>query len=930
MCQPNTSLPERLLAVSTPAPEQVREDIRFLGRVLGRVIAQQEGEDVFELVESTRRMAFDIAHGDAKPEDLVAIFRDLDITKVNLVARAFSYFALIANLAEDLDDESVEAPVSLRKTFAKLKEEGVAPADAASVIRGAHVAPVLTAHPTETRRRTVFDTQTRIKNLLKEAHRGGDMAAIEKEMYLRMTLLWQTALIRIARPTLEDEIDVGLRYYKLSLLDQVPALNRAIRHAMRETFGQQLPDSPVVRPGSWIGGDHDGNPFVNEHTLTYATRKAAATVLQYYADELGELERELSLSDRYSSSSKELGALADAAHNDEKSRVDEPYRRAIFGIRKKVLARLEGEASPSAYASPEELKRDLDVIDRSLRQFNDDIIADDRLARLRSAVTTFGFHLSTLDMRQNSESFENVLTEIFAAASITSDYRGLGEEEKVALLVRELQTNRPLLFPGTEKEFTEDTAKELGIFRAAARAVRDFGPKSVSHCIISMTGTVSDILEPMVLLKEVGLNQVDVVPLFETIEDLKAGAGILEKLWQVPVYREHLRSRGDVQEVMLGYSDSNKDGGYLQANWALYDAELALVELCERHGVELRLAHGRGGAVGRGGGPTYDAILAQPKGAVSGSVRITEQGEVISAKYGAPETARRHLEAFVSGALEASLLDTEPIADPERAYDIMRELADLSGTAYCQLVDDPGFIAYFTQSTPLHEIGELNLGSRPTSRKQTTAITDLRAIPWVLSWSQSRTNIPGWFGVGSAVTAWVQQSSGGECGVGLASVEEVNATADGAETGKAGVKSGDGEVEKRWEELRELYRTWPFFRSVFANMAQVMAKAEMQLARLYANLVDDKETADRIFSLISEEFERTREVYLKVTGNAELVSENQRQARSLKRRYPYLLPLNAIQLELLRRYRRGDDQFLVSKTIQVTMNGLATALRNAG
>ena len=916
--------------MSTPAPEQVREDIRFLGRVLGRVIAQQEGEDVFELVESTRRMAFDIAHGDAKPEDLVAIFRDLDITKVNLVARAFSYFALIANLAEDLDDESVEAPVSLRKTFAKLKEEGVAPADAASVIRGAHVAPVLTAHPTETRRRTVFDTQTRIKNLLKEAHRGGDMAAIEKEMYLRMTLLWQTALIRIARPTLEDEIDVGLRYYKLSLLDQVPALNRAIRHAMRETFGQQLPDSPVVRPGSWIGGDHDGNPFVNEHTLTYATRKAAATVLQYYADELGELERELSLSDRYSSSSKELGALADAAHNDEKSRVDEPYRRAIFGIRKKVLARLEGEASPSAYASPEELKRDLDVIDRSLRQFNDDIIADDRLARLRSAVTTFGFHLSTLDMRQNSESFENVLTEIFAAASITSDYRGLGEEEKVALLVRELQTNRPLLFPGTEKEFTEDTAKELGIFRAAARAVRDFGSESVSHCIISMTGTVSDILEPMVLLKEVGLRQVDVVPLFETIEDLKAGAGILEKLWQVPVYREHLRSRGDVQEVMLGYSDSNKDGGYLQANWALYDAELALVELCERHGVELRLAHGRGGAVGRGGGPTYDAILAQPKGAVSGSVRITEQGEVISAKYGAPETARRHLEAFVSGALEASLLDTEPIADPERAYDIMRELADLSGTAYCQLVDDPGFIAYFTQSTPLHEIGELNLGSRPTSRKQTTAITDLRAIPWVLSWSQSRTNIPGWFGVGSAVTAWVQQSSGGECGVGLASVEEVNATADGAETGKAGVKSGDGEVEKRWEELRELYRTWPFFRSVFANMAQVMAKAEMQLARLYANLVDDKETADRIFSLISEEFERTREVYLKVTGNAELVSENQRQARSLKRRYPYLLPLNAIQLELLRRYRRGDDQFLVSKTIQVTMNGLATALRNAG
>ena len=285
---------------------------------------------------------------------------------------------------------------------------------------------------------------------------------------------------------------------------------------------------------------------------------------------------------------------------------------------------------------------------------------------------------------------------------------------------------------------------------------------------------------------------------------------------------------------MLGYSDSNKDGGYLQANWALYDAELELVDLCARHGVELRLAHGRGGAVGRGGGPTYDAILAQPKGAVSGSVRITEQGEVISAKYGAPETARRHLEAFVSGALEASLLDTEPIADPERAYEIMRELASLSGVAYRQLVDDPGFIAYFTQSTPLHEIGELNLGSRPTSRKQTTAITDLRAIPWVLSWSQSRINIPGWFGVGSAVTSWVAQG-GGNAGGGSAG--------GGGSTATSGAAAGDGvagDEDARWEELRELYRTWPFFRSVFSNMAQVMAKAEMQLARLYANLVDDK------------------------------------------------------------------------------------------
>ncbi|MFS0299717.1 phosphoenolpyruvate carboxylase [Corynebacterium striatum] len=892
--------------MTNPHIDQVREDIRLLGRVLGRVLAQQEGEDVFELVESTRKMAFNVAHGDAKPEDLVAVFRDLDINKANLVARAFSYFALLANLAEDLADEAVEAPVSLRKTFAKLKEEGVAPADAAAVIRDAQVAPVLTAHPTETRRRTVFDTQTRIKQLLIDAHRGGDMDAIEREMYLRMTLLWQTALIRIARPTLEDEVDVGLRYYKLSLLEQVPALNRAIRHSMRETFGLQLPDAPVVRPGSWIGGDHDGNPYVNERTLTYATRKAAKTILRYYESELDELERELSLSDRYSSCSTELLSLAEIANNDWESRVDEPYRRAICGIRNRVRANLhalgekkapKGDFTP--YASPEELQRDLDVIDRSLRQFNDDIIADDRLARIRSAVTTFGFHLYSLDMRQNSKSFEQVLTEVFAAASLCDDYAALSEAEKVELLVRELQTARPLLFPGADQDFSEVTAKELGIFRAASQAVRKFGPQSVSHCIISMTGSVSDILEPMVLLKEVGLSEVDVVPLFETIDDLKAGARILEQLWAVPFYREHLRARGDIQEVMLGYSDSNKDGGYLQANWALYDAELSLVELCTQHGIELRLAHGRGGAVGRGGGPTYDAILAQPKGAVSGSVRITEQGEVISAKYGAPETARRHLEAFVSGALEASLLDTEPIADTERAYAIMRELAALSGERYDDLIGDPGFIEYFTQSTPLHEIGDLNLGSRPAARNQTTAISDLRAIPWVLSWSQSRTNIPGWFGVGSAVTQWVEQAPASE-------------------------------QAARWEELRELYRTWPFFRSVLSNMAQVMAKAELSLARLYADLVDDKAVADRIYGLIADEFALTREVYLHITGNADLTAENQRQARSLKRRYPYLLPLNAVQLELLRRYRAGDDQFLVSKTIQVTMNGLVTALRNAG
>ena len=912
--------------------DQVRDDIRLLGRILGRVIAEQEGEDIYELVEDTRRRAFAVARGEEDPESLLAIFRTVDEHKINLVARSFSYFALMANIAEDLDDETSLAQredageaapaASLDGVLAKLREaDSVTPGDVAQMLRTAQVSPVLTAHPTETRRRTVFDVQKRIIHLLRERHglinrpetprRRNRLSEIEREIHLRMTLLWQTALIRIARPQIEDEVNVGLRYFKLSLLEEVPAINRDVLAGLREVFGTEVPSTQIVRTGSWIGGDHDGNPFVTGETLTYATRKAADTVLGHYVEELGELERELSLSDRYSDSSAELQELAARGRNDVPSRVDEPYRRAIHGVHGRIRATRAVVAGDTAadghepYASPQEFLADLDVIDRSLREFSDAIIADDRLLRIRSAVESFGFHLNALDLRQNSESFEAVLDELFAAAGVVRGYAGLNEEEKRKVLTEELASARPLTFSWAEP-FSEPTERELGIFRAAADAVNLLGPEVIPHCIVSMTGTVSDVLEPMVLLKEVGLisfdaaqgrlvGSVDVAPLFETIDDLKAGAAILEELWDVPLYRQYLRGRGDLQEVVLGYSDSNKDGGYLSANWALYDAELAVVEACAARGINLRFSHGRGGAVGRGGGPTYDAILAQPKGAVQGSIRITEQGEVISARYGQNSTARRHLEAFVAGTLEASLLDTESLQESERAYGIMREIAELSGEKYADLIRrDPGFIDYFTQSTPLHEIGDLNMGSRPTARKQTSSVADLRAIPWVLSWSQSRVNLPGWFGVGTGVTRWA------------------------------------GDDEARWQDLRTLYRAWPFFRSVLDNMAQVMGKASMDLAQMYSRLVDDPEVSRRIFQTISDEYELTREIFRRITGHESLMAGNERLERSVYRRYPYLLPLNAIQVELLRRYRAGDDSFLVSKTIQVTMNGLATGLRTSG
>lgn len=915
----------------------LRDDIRFLGRILGEVIAEQEGQDVYELVERARLTSFDIAKGNAEMDSLVQVFDGITPAKATPIARAFSHFALLANLAEDLHDEELREQAldagdtppdsTLDATWLKLNEGNVGAEAVADVLRNAEVAPVLTAHPTETRRRTVFDAQKWITTHMRERHvlqsaeptarTQSKLDELEKNIRRRITILWQTALIRVARPRIEDEIEVGLRYYKLSLLEEIPRINRDVAVELRERFGEDVPLRPVVKPGSWIGGDHDGNPYVTAGTVEYSTRRAAETVLKYYARQLHSLEHELSLSDRMNEVTPQLLELADAGHNDVPSRVDEPYRRAVHGVRGRILAttaELIGEDAVEGvwfkvfapYASPEEFLNDALTIDHSLRESNDTLIADDRLSVLISAIESFGFNLYSLDLRQNSESYEDVLTELFERAQVTANYRELSEEEKLEVLLKELRSPRPLIPHGSD-EYSEVTDRELGIFRTASEAVKKFGPRMVPHCIISMASSVTDVLEPMVLLKEFGLiaangdnprGTVDVIPLFETIEDLRAGAGILGELWKIDLYRNYLLQRDNVQEVMLGYSDSNKDGGYFSANWALYDAELQLVELCRSAGVKLRLFHGRGGTVGRGGGPSYDAILAQPKGAVQGSVRITEQGEIISAKYGNPETARRNLEALVSATLEASLLDVSELTDHQRAYDIMSEISELSLKKYTSLVhEDQGFIDYFTQSTPLQEIGSLNIGSRPSSRKQTSSVEDLRAIPWVLSWSQSRVMLPGWFGVGTALEQWI----------------------------------GEGEqATQRIAELQTLNESWPFFTSVLDNMAQVMSKAELRLAKLYADLIPDREVAERVYSVIHEEYFLTKKMFCVITGSDDLLDDNPLLARSVQRRYPYLLPLNVIQVEMMRRYRKGDQSEQVSRNIQLTMNGLSTALRNSG
>ena len=907
--------------VGREATEPMREDIRLLGTILGDTVREQNGEDVFDLVERARVESFRVRRSEIDRTELAGMFDGIDIHKAIPVIRAFTHFALLANVAEDIHRERRRAvhleageppqDSSLAATYRKLDSAGLDSATVAGALAGALVSPVITAHPTETRRRTVFDTQHRITELMRLRLRdpGCD---IDRELRRHILTLWQTALIRLSRLKIQDEIETGLRYYPAAFLEVIPDVNAGVRAALSARWPDaSLLEQPILRPGSWIGGDRDGNPNVTADVVRLATASASYTALEHYFAEITALQEELSMSARLVTVSDELSALADQCH--EPARADEPYRRALRVIHARLTATAaeildsqpehELDLGLARYQSAAELQADLDIVDGSLRGNGSAVLAEDRLARLREAVRVFGFHLCSLDMRQNSDVHEEVVAELLAWAGVHADYRSLAEPDRVELLAAELSTRRPLIHHGAE--LSELARKELDICAAAARAVDVFGAAAVPNYIISMCQSVSDMLEAAILLKEVGLLDttgsepycpVGIVPLFETIDDLQRGSSILEAVLDLPLYRAVVSARGDSQEVMLGYSDSNKDGGYLAANWALYRAELDLVASARKTGIRLRLFHGRGGTVGRGGGPSYDAILAQPPGAVAGSLRITEQGEVIAAKYAEPRIAHRNLETLLAATLEATLLDVEGLDEAaEPAYEVLDDLAARAQRAYSELVHEtPGFVEYFKASTPVSEIGALNIGSRPTSRKPTTSISDLRAIPWVLAWSQSRVMLPGWYGTGTAFESWIAE--------------------------------GDG----RLEVLRDLYRRWPFFATVLSNMAQVLAKSDLGLAARYSELVEDEVLRHRVFDKIVTEHERTIRMHKLITGHDDLLADNPALARSVFNRFPYLEPLNHLQVELLRRYRAGDTDELVQRGILLTMSGLATALRNSG
>ncbi|MCE3263609.1 MAG: phosphoenolpyruvate carboxylase [Pseudoduganella sp.] len=919
----------------------LKEDIRLLGRLLGDVLREQEGEEVFAVVETIRQTAVRFRReadaGAAKELDgmLKILTREQTIT----VVRAFSYFSHLANIAEDqhhirrrrahLIAGSAPQKGSISFALDKLKESGVGLDTVTSFFQEALISPVLTAHPTEVQRKSILDAEHDIARLL--AQRDLQLTPKERHANLhmlraRIATLWQTRMLRYSKLTVADEIDNALSYYRITFLRELPALYDDIEGEIAEHFGAapSAIDAPYVQMGSWIGGDRDGNPNVNAGTMQHALERQATTILDFYLDEAHALGAELSVSTLMIGCSPALQALSDASTDTSDHRSDEPYRRALIGIYARlastaralgatnILRKEVGHAEP--YPCPADFSADLQVLIDSLDANHGAVLARPRLTTLKRAADIFGFHLASLDMRQSSDIHERVLAELFAKAGAQADYAALDEEAKVKLLLAELSQPRLLYSPYIE--YSDETASELTILRTAREIRQRYGKRAIRNYIISHTETVSDLLEVFVLQQETGLlrqgangertSDLMVIPLFETIPDLQRAAGIMESLMAVPLVKDLIAKQGQIQEVMLGYSDSNKDGGFLTSNWELYKAELGLVEIFAKAGVKLRLFHGRGGTVGRGGGPSHEAILAQPKGTVNGQLRLTEQGEIIASKFSNAEIGRRNLELLVSATLEASLMP--PPADachgPRLAgfEAVMAEISELAYKAYRNLVyDTPGFTDYFFAATPIAEIAELNLGSRPASRKSTRRIEDLRAIPWGFSWGQCRLLLPGWYGFGSAIGAWIAA----------------------------------GEREERVAQLRDMFQHWPFFATLLSNMDMVLAKTDLAIASRYAELVTDKELRERIFKRITEEYHHTLDCLESITGTQDRLAGNPLLARSITNRFPYLDPLNHLQVELIKRRRAlGNEQDKsdprVNRGIHLSINGVAAGLRNTG
>lgn len=911
----------------------LREDIRLLGRMLGDTIREQEGEPMFDLVETIRQTAvrFRREQDEEAGKELDTILNHLSHKETTAVVRAFSYFSLLSNIAEDLHHNrrrrahlragSPPQNGSVTLALERVVTKGINTQQLENFFAGALISPVLTAHPTEVQRRSILDYQLKIQRLLKERDRiqltPNELRHNEEDLRSAIQTLWQTRVLRSVRLTVQDEIENGLIYYHYTFLKQIPYIYAKIEDILERHMDKAVPRiASFLRIGSWIGGDRDGNPFVTHQIMLHAAERHSALILDHYIEEVERIGQTMSLTERLIKVTSELEGLASTAPGLPASRIDEPYRRVFLGMHARLIAtsrylsphvgRQYPENTAEPYADSAEFVHDLDIIIRSLKQHQSNRLAQGAIRDLRRAADVFGFHLASLDMRQHSKIHEQVVAELYAKNTRDSrNYPDLPHPERVEWLLTELK--RPYPLASSLSGYSDTTQGELRIFRMAAEIQRRFGHAALPNYIISMATGIIHVLEAALLLKEAGLVQfgenarsaVNIIPLFETIDDLRNCANVMEELFSLPEYRKMLQSRDNLQEIMLGYSDSNKDGGFVTSNWEIHKAEIELTKVFSRHGVRLRLFHGRGGTVGRGGGPSYQGILAQPPGSVNGQIRLTEQGEVIASKYTDPEIGRRNLETLVAATIESTLLDRDAVhSHTPRYYQIMEELSANAYAAYRNLVyETPNFTQFFQESTPIREIAGLHIGSRPTSRKPSNKIEDLRTIPWVFSWSLNRTMIPGWYGFGTAVENLIQQT---------------------------------GNTQDILTQLQEMYRTWPFFQTMLSNMDMVLAKSDLGIASRYAELVTDLELRQYVFTAIRTEWERCLKWLFAITGHSELLQDNPTLARSIRVRTPYIDPLNHLQVELLHRYRSGDDEEAIRRAIHLTINGVATGLRNSG
>ena len=938
-------------AGSTPLSRSAKErplieDIRLLGRLLGDAIREHDGQEAFDLVEQVRTLSVAFRRdADARADRaLRRLLSGLSGEQTVSVIRAFTYFSHLANLAEDchhIRRRKVHERAGnvqeggLDMALQRLRAAGISAQEIGHTLASAHVSPVLTAHPTEVQRKSILDAEREIAELLSERDAiqararilgsGSDvlgtheLQANEARLKARVTQLWQTRLLRFSRLSVADEIENALSYYETTFLREIPRLYADLEHALQD--GSQ-PVASFLHMGHWIGGDRDGNPNVDADTLHLALSRQADVALRHYLDELQALGRSLSLSTQLVCITPPLQQLAERAPEPSAHRSDEPYRLALSGMAARLQAShadLSGQAlapplpQVKPYADADELLADLQAIDQSLRQHGSGALASERLQPLMRAVEVFGFHLATVDLRQSSDQHERVLAELLATARIEPDYSALDENRRRQLLLDMLCDARPLRVPGSD--YSEHTRRELAILEAARELRRRHGPAAIRHAIISHTESVSDLLELLLLQKETGLMhgtldaaaraELIVVPLFETIEDLRSAAAIMRDFYALPGMLALVHASGGEQDIMLGYSDSNKDGGIFTSNWELYQAEIALVALFDtldtppnRPPLRLRLFHGRGGTVGRGGGPSYQAILAQPPGTVRGQIRLTEQGEVIASKYANPEIGRRNLETLVAATLEATLLQPTQAASTD-FHEAAEQLSRASMAAYRALVyETPGFAEYFFTATPIREIAQLNLGSRPASRKPGEQIEDLRAIPWGFSWGQCRLTLPGWYGFGSAVQAFLQ--------------------------------APEHNPKQQLDLLRRMYREWPFFSTLLSNMDMVLAKSDLALASRYSQLVTRTRLRQQVFQAIEQEWQLTTQALARITGSRQRLATNPALARSIRHRFPYIDPLHHLQIELLRRWRAGPGDERLQTGIHICINGIASGLRNTG